>query len=176
MQINATSRVRAHNITRYRTGTIVNIKDIYNPDVVTCAQDASIQVVADLMRRLHVGDVIVVDANQPPRPVGIVTDRDLVVELIAEGAELDTVCAGDVMSWELVSIDVNANVTEALQSMRVNGIRRLPVIERGRLIGQVSRRDLLEAAAALLRPPAEKHGADTLYLSPLSESIPPSIS
>lgn len=54
--------------------------------------------------------------------------------------------------------------------------RRLPIVEDGVLVGQVSRRDLLEAAAELLRPKPKKHHAETLYLSPISDGAPPSIS
>ena len=127
----------------------MNIKDIFNADVVTCAQDTSIYEVAALMRTLHVGDVIVVDADEPPRPIGIVTDRDLVVELIAGDVDFDTVSAGDVMSWELLTIDIEAEVTEALQCMRVNGIRRLPVVDaQGALAGVVSVEDIAQWLAA----------------------------
>ena len=69
----------------------------------------------------------------------------------------------------------NADMLNIAQMFLNSPYRRLPVLDGEKLIGQVSRRDLLEVAASILRPKPERHGAETLYLSPLSESAPPSL-
>lgn len=73
------------------------------------------------------------------------------------------------------TIAMGDDILSVAQMFLTTPYRRLPVLENGKLIGQVSRRDLLAAAAALLRPKAEKHHAETLYLSPIAESLPPSL-
>lgn len=82
---------------------------------------------------------------------------------------------GSFMDCDATTIGPREDVLSIAQIFLNSPYRRLPVVEAGRLIGQVSRRDLLEAAAALLRPPSERHRAAALYLSPLSESLPPSL-
>jgi CBS domain-containing protein len=81
-------------------------------------------------------------------PVGILTDRDIVVELLAEGIELDKVSVGDAMSYELLSVNERDGLQETIEKMRDRGVRRLPVVDAaGALIGIVTVDDLMELMA-----------------------------
>jgi CBS domain-containing protein len=87
------------------------------------------------MRNHHVGDVIVVDAvENGVVPVGIVTDRDLVVEVLAQGVDPDSVTAQDVMGGELVTAMAGEALDWAIWHMRSKGVRRLPVVDERRLL------------------------------------------
>ncbi len=83
---------------------------------------------------------------------------------------------GDYMDTEALTTGPNTDMLSIAQMFLNSPYRRLPILEHGKLVGQVSRRDLLEAAASLLRPKPNRHRAETLYLSPLSDSAPPSLS
>ncbi len=125
---------------------------ICNRDTVIARRDDAISTVARLMRVHHVGSVVVVeDAPEGIKPVGIVTDRDLVVEILAAEVDAQTVTAGDVMTHELVSAREHDGIWVTLKRMRNQGIRRLPVVDdRGVLIGLVSADDLLDLLAGEL--------------------------
>jgi CBS domain-containing protein len=98
------------------------------------------------MRQHHVGDVIVVDRADAERmPIGIVTDRDIVVEVVALGVDPTAVTLGDMMSWgELVTAQENDTYADTLRLMHDKGIRRIPVINAaGVLVGIISVDDIL---------------------------------
>lgn len=118
-------------------------------EVVIAERDTGIVELAQLMRKHHVGDVIVVERiNDLVVPVGIITDRDIVVELIAERVDLDSVTTEDVMSPELITATENEGIWDTLQRMRSKGIRRLPVVnEDGGLEGILTVDDLVELLA-----------------------------
>ncbi len=101
------------------------------------------------MRQYHVGDLIVVEYRENYRiPIGILTDRDIVIELIAEAVDLEKVTVGDVMSFELLTVREQDGIWETLQYMRSKGVRRTPVVDsHGALIGIVSADDMLELLA-----------------------------
>lgn len=82
---------------------------------------------------------------------------------------------GDFMDRSALTAKPNADMLSIAQMFLNSPYRRLPILEDGRLIGQVSRRDLLEVAAEILRPEPSRHRAEALYLSPLSDSAPPSL-
>ena len=121
------------------------ISEICNTEVVTTGRNASVQEAARLMREHHVGDVVVVDElNGQRMPVGIVTDRDIVVEVIAKGVDTNKLTAGDIMSLDLVTARDSDGVYETIQMMRNKGIRRLPVVNpRGGLTGIISVDDVI---------------------------------
>ena len=98
------------------------------------------------MREYHVGSVIVVeDTPLGVKPVGVLTDRDLVVEILALQLQPDSVSIGDVMSFELVTAFEDDGIWVTLKRMRNQGIRRLPVTNQaGMLIGILSMDDILE--------------------------------
>lgn len=100
---------------------------------------------ARLMRQYHVGDVLVVEERGGKRvPVGIVTDRDLVVEIIATGLDPAVITVGDIMVPGLATVKENIGVFEAIRYMRGKGVRRLPVVDNdGCLVGIVTLDDLL---------------------------------
>lgn len=104
---------------------------------------------AQLMRQHHVGDVVAVEERGGLRvPVGIVTDRDLVVEIVAPGLDPAAITVGDIMAPELATVAENIGVFEAIQYMRAKGVRRLPVVDgRGGLVGILTLDDLLELLA-----------------------------
>ncbi len=128
------------------------IKECSNPNVVFCDADSAIVEVAALMRRHHVGDVVVTEIADGRRvPVGIVTDRDIVVETIAEQVDVSAFTAGDLMSTPVATVKESDGVLETLRVMREHKVRRLPVVtENGALAAIVSADDLLNLLAGEL--------------------------
>ncbi|NNM82297.1 MAG: CBS domain-containing protein [Burkholderiales bacterium] len=118
-------------------------------ETIVVGREESALEVARLMRRHHVGDVVVVDEIEGRKiPVGIVTDRDLVVEIMAMGILPEALSAGEIMSDGLATIGEERGVFEAIGYMRSLGVRRLPVVdEKGALIGILTLDDLLELLA-----------------------------
>ena len=120
-----------------------------NREVIIADKNSSIAEIAKLMRKHHVGDVVLVnDKGGRATPIGILTDRDIVIELIACDVPLDSVSAGDVMSYELVTAREEDSIWDTLQRMRAKGIRRVPVVnDKDELEGILSVDDLLELFA-----------------------------
>jgi CBS domain-containing protein len=116
-----------------------------NRDVVVIDRTESVRKAIELMRTHHVGDVIVVEKKDgASRPLGILTDRDIVLEILAEDVELEAVNVGDVMSYELQTVDENTKFLDAIKVMRTKGIRRLPVVDaQGSLVGILAVDDIL---------------------------------
>lgn len=109
-------------------------------ELVTVSPDTPVQDVADLMRRESVGSIIVVRGNEP---AGIVTDRDIALDIVAEGQDFTDLTARDVMAHDPVTVDASEGIFEACRLMRERSIRRLPVIEDGELVGIVTLDDLI---------------------------------
>lgn len=132
------------------------LKDLCTLEAVCCTRDTSIRAVARLMQQQHTGDVIVLDdLVDERRPAGMVTDRDIVLKVIARDLDAGKVTAGEVMASPLVVGSAREETAVALERMRSNGVRRLPVTdERGAILGIVTLDDLLrehaERAQALL--------------------------
>ena len=122
------------------------ISECCNPGVVCCEAGIPIPQLAAMMRRHHVGDVVVVENSEPPRrlPLGIVTDRDIVIETLAVDLDVSVFTAGDIMSTPLVTVLDDAGFVDALRLMRDHKIRRLPVVDAsGILVGIVTVNDII---------------------------------
>lgn len=100
------------------------------------------------MREHHVGSIVVVGDGAAGQPLGIVTDRDFVVEVLSAGIDYRTVSVGEIMAPKLVRATEDESVLAALHRMRAHGLRRLPVVNAaGDLVGIVTFDDLLEIIA-----------------------------
>lgn len=123
-----------------------------NREVVVIDRGASILEGAKLMRQHHVGDLVITeDRAGGTVPVGIFTDRDMVVELIAAQVDLEAVSLGDVMSFELATVQEDVELDGALELMRSKGVRRMPVVKSdGTLAGILAADDLVELMAEQL--------------------------
>ncbi|MGI9302249.1 MAG: CBS domain-containing protein [Gammaproteobacteria bacterium] len=126
---------------------------ICNRRVVTAGKESSIREAICLMRDEHVGDVVVVEArNHGQAPVGVLTDRDVVVGLLAQGVDLDAVSVGDVMSDEIEVAEEKDEVADTIKLMRYKGFRRMPVVdEEGTLVGIITLDDIVDLLAEQLR-------------------------
>ena len=124
----------------------MSISELCNREVIIIQKEESALEAAKLMRQHHVGDVIVVEEkNGPRKPIGIVTDRDLVVEIMATELDPAVITVGDIMAPKLVTVKENTGIFETIQYMRRNTVRRSPVIDdRGGLIGIITLDDLLQ--------------------------------
>lgn len=124
----------------------MTVGKICNREVVFIHKEASIPEAARLMREYHVGDLVVVKEKTGKRvPVGIVTDRDIVLEIIAEGVGMNDVSVGDIMSSDLITARESDDVLDTIKMMRAKGIRRLPVInDDNELAGILSVDDLID--------------------------------
>jgi CBS domain-containing protein len=122
------------------------VSEICNREVVVVQRNDTALEAAKLMRQHHVGDVLVVeDRNGIRVPVGIITDRDLIMEIMAPELDDTVITVGDIMAQELVTVKESTGIFEAIQYMRQKAVRRLPIVnESGGLIGILTLDDLLE--------------------------------
>lgn len=116
----------------------MNIRDVMTPNPSTVAPTDSIQSAARIMRDEDTGAVPVVENG---RPVGIVTDRDIVIRSVAQGGQLSSPVR-DIVSAQVVAATPDMSTREAAELMSEHQIRRLPVVENDRLVGIVSIGDL----------------------------------
>lgn len=125
------------------------VGEICNREVVIAEKTLSVVDAAQLMRTHHVGDLVVVEEREGRRlPVGIVTDRDVVVEVVAAGVNPDALKVGDIMGPEVATVRESEGLFEALRFMRDKGVRRMPVVDStGALAGILTLDDLLSLLA-----------------------------
>ena len=130
----------------------MHIGTIATRDVVFCQRDTSALEAAQLMRSNHVGDLVVVEERSGMRvPIGILTDRDLAVEVMAKQVDPNGVTAGDIMTPDPMVAVEREDLVETIQRMRWKGIRRMPVTDdRGELMGIATLDDLVEFLAQTL--------------------------
>jgi len=103
---------------------------------------------AQLMREKHVGYLVVVELDPLARPVGVLTDRDIVIGVVARGVDPKAVCVGDVMTVDPITVREADSVEAALKKMREFGVRRLPVVnDRRELVGILAIDDVLQFIA-----------------------------
>lgn len=123
----------------------MRVGEFCNRDVVIVDKDAQVLEAAQLMRAHHVGDLVVIGERDGTRiPVGIITDRDIVVEVVAKNIALDAVSIGDVMSFELTTAGEDDDIFDTVKLMRTKGVRRVPVVDKqGALAGILAVDDLL---------------------------------
>jgi CBS domain-containing protein len=124
----------------------MRIGEICTREVVFCKRNTSALEAAELMRKNHAGDLVVVDGPNGERvPVGIITDRDLVIEVMAMDVDPRAITVGDVMALELVVATEEEDVYQIIDRMNAKGVRRIPVVNaKGGLEGIVSFDDLVE--------------------------------
>ena len=117
-----------------------------NREVVVIEKDASVAAAAALMREHHVGSVVVVDAlGDAPRPLGVLTDRDIVIEFVTQNVAPEDVEAGDAVGPELITVTEDTGLYETVDLMRDHGVRRVPVVDtNGVLVGLFASDDALE--------------------------------
>jgi CBS domain-containing protein len=128
-----------------------NIGELCRRNVVSIRESEDLVAAARLMREEHVGYVVVVEPqmlDQSLRPVGVITDRDIVIAVVAKEVDPRTLRVGDVMTRQPIVATEDSAIGAALQQMRRVGVRRLPVIGRcGNLVGVVSIDDLVGTIA-----------------------------
>ncbi|AJX91836.1 CBS domain-containing protein [Burkholderia pseudomallei] len=129
----------------------MNAAEICTREVVACRRTDTVLDAAHLMRDRHVGDLIVVDdAGHAHAPVGMLTDRDIVLSLIAKEVDPAALFVGEIMSAPAAVVHEHDSLWTIAQRMRLTGGRRMPVVNAdGALVGMVSVDDLLASVAAL---------------------------
>ena len=117
--------------------------EVMTRDPVSCQPRDSIARVAQIMKQQDVGSVPVVDSNESRRLVGIVTDRDLVVKVLAEGRGIDAATVEDAMTNNPVSCRESDDVDRAVRLMADRQVRRMPIVDGdGRLVGIIAQADV----------------------------------
>jgi CBS domain-containing protein len=124
------------------------VKDIMSSPVVTLDENATSNKVANLMDENNLGCVIV--TNKAGKPVGIITERDLVARVLAKNLVPDAIKAKEIMTAPLVTIQPEATISEAARRMSRLDIRRLGVVYKGNLVGLLSSRDILGVMPELI--------------------------
>lgn len=127
----------------------MNVGEICSRVVVVAESNTPVQRAAKLMRDHHIGSLVVTEgAADARRPIGIVTDRDMVVGVVAANVDYRALTVGDIMSERPANIRETAGIFEATAQMRSGGVRRLVVVdEAGRLLGIVAMDDLIPVLA-----------------------------
>ncbi len=145
----------------------ISIREVMSPSPISVPQSSSVGDAARLMKEKDVGSLVVTNGE---KTVGVVTERDLVVRVLAEHKDPETVDVSSVMSSPIMTIEPDTNIVDAIRKMSRLNIRRLVVMEKGKTLGIVTERDILKVApdlmevlteAAAIRAPKSK-GSDLI--------------
>lgn len=130
-------------------GERLTVGEICTREVTFSDKDTSLVTAAQLMRRDHVGALVVVDHLNGERKVsGLLTDRDIVTSVIAQGIDPAPLYVEDIMSTPVVTVQEDDSLIDLIRTMRSNGIRRVPVVnEKQSLVGLVTLDDVLRILA-----------------------------
>lgn len=119
----------------------MTLSDVMTKNPKTCALTDFVQQAAQLMKSEDVGPIPIVGDNG--KLEGIITDRDIVLNVVAEGLDPKTTKLADVMSTDLITCTTDGDIEETLNLMEDNQIRRIPVVDAsGRLVGIISQADI----------------------------------
>ena len=127
--------------------TDVLVKEAMRAKPLTCKPLITIKRVAEMMREKRVGSSIVVSEG---KPIGIITESDILKKVVAEGRDSRKVKVQEVMTTPLVNVDPYVTIEQAMKIMNKHNIRRLPVIEKGRLQGIITEKDIFRMSPTLL--------------------------
>ena len=116
-----------------------SVRDAMTEDPRSIGASASVVEAARLMRERHIGALPVTEDEQL---VGMITDRDIATRVVAENAVPEATSVGEVYSRDLITVEPSNELEEALQLMARHQVRRLPVVENGRLVGMVAQADI----------------------------------
>ncbi len=130
------------------------VRDIMSSPVITINEDSTVDEAARLMRDHNIGCVIV--TTKDGKPIGMITERDLAIRVIAENIQPGKITAKEIMSAPLRTIDADKTINEAAREMNRLNIRRLGVMYRGRLVGVISSKDILSVTPELIEIIQEK--------------------
>jgi CBS domain-containing protein len=127
----------------------MDIKDVMTSDPACCTPDTKLPEIAKMMESNDCGEIPVVASSSDKRPVGVVTDRDIVIRVIARGMNPADKTAADCMTKDPVTVRVDTRLGEVCDLMESNQIRRVPVVDAsGKLIGIVSQADVALSAGS----------------------------
>jgi CBS domain-containing protein len=116
-----------------------SVRDTMTESPRSIGASASVVEAARLMREEHIGSLPITEGEQL---VGMITDRDIATRVVAEAIDPETTSVGDVYSRDLITVEPDRDLQEALQLMARHQVRRLPVVENGRLVGIVAQADI----------------------------------
>ncbi|MFH0849232.1 MAG: CBS domain-containing protein [archaeon] len=126
--------------------SVVLVRDVMTSDVKTARPDDSLREIIQKMVKFHIGSIVVV---QDSRPVGIVTERDVLVQLSQMAMDLNVTRAKDIMSSPVLTITDSQTVEEASRFMTQNSVKKLPVVRGEELIGIITSTDIMRSAPKL---------------------------
>jgi CBS domain-containing protein len=130
----------------------MRVGEICNREVVVVEEERSITEAAVIMREYHVGDVVICKVKYGKQvPVGIFTDRDIALEIVAKGTDPGSINVGDAMSFDLTTVDEDDDLMHVIEVMRDKGIRRVPVIDADEaLVGILTVDDIVDLLSEVL--------------------------
>lgn len=128
----------------------MNVGAVCNRVVICVNRDESARRAAELMRKYHIGALVVTDfGDERNAPVGIVTDRDIVVEVVARDIDVNELTVGDIMSEDPLIAEEGDSIAGTLDAMHHLGVRRVPVVDKARkLVGILALDDMLPLFAS----------------------------
>jgi len=135
----------------------MRIDDICTRRVVNTDANISVHQAAEMMRKHHVGSLVVTEQPNGERiPIGFITDRDIVLAVVAVGISTDALMVSDIMSRNVATCTENEDIFDAIETMRARGVRRLPVLNSvGGLTGMVAADDIYGALGTHMRELSE---------------------
>ena len=122
------------------------VRNVMHKDVVTIRPNLSLREASKIMSKFGIGSLVVVEDENL---VGIITSTDI-IKAIAEGKDVDNTLVSEVMSKDVITVDPDESLEEAVEKMMERNIKRLPVVEGGKLVGIITASDIIVVEPKLI--------------------------